>query len=77
MELLTILKYTIAVVSVLLIVIVLLQVRSGGVGTVFGGANSDSLYRTRRGFEAFLYNSTIVLGIVFAIMAIAIAVLNA
>lgn len=77
MDLSNILKYAIAVVSGLLVVAVVLQVRGGGIGQVFGGASGGEFYRSKRGLEAFLYNSTIILGILFAVLAISIAVVNA
>lgn len=77
MELVDILKYAVAIVSFLIIIAVLLQTRSGGLGAVFGGASGGDLYKSRRGFEAFLYNGTIVLGILFAILSLGIAILAA
>lgn len=76
MELTVILKYLLVVVSVLLIASILLQNRGGGLGTIFGGSGGGEYYRSRRGIEAFLYNSTIVLGIVFGVISIAIAILS-
>lgn len=52
-----------------LIVIILLQTRSSGVGSVFGGA-ATSIYRTRRGVERTLFIVTIVLSVLFFIIAI-------
>ncbi len=77
MSLVDILKYALIIDSVLLTISILMQNRSGGLGTVFGGFSGGEFYRSKRGMEAILYNSTIVLGIIFAILAIAIAVLNA
>ncbi len=77
MNLSDILKYAIAIVSVLLVFTVVLQVRGGGIGQVFGGVSGGEFYRSKRGLEAFLYNSTIILGILFGILAISIAVVNA
>lgn len=77
MSITDILKYILAVISVLLMVAVLLQNRSGGIGTVFGGSGGGEFYRSKRGIEAFLYNGTIILGILFAIVSLSIAVLNA
>lgn len=71
-----ILKYVLAVVSVLLSLFILLQARGSGLGTVFGGSGGGEFYRSKRGLEAFLYNGTIILGILFAFLAIGIAVLN-
>lgn len=70
------LKYLVAFVSIAIIVFVILQTRSGGLGTVFGGSSGGDLYKSRRGFEAFLYNGTIVLGILFAVLSLSIAVVN-
>lgn len=77
MEIEQILKYIAAVSSVLIIIVILLQTRSGGLGTVFGGSSGGDLYKSRRGFEAFLYNSTIVLTIILVVCSLAIAILSA
>jgi preprotein translocase subunit SecG len=77
MELEVILKYLLAVVCSLMVVSVILQTRSGGLGTVFGGSTGGEFYKSRRGFEGFLYNGTIVLGIFFAILSLAIAIVSA
>jgi preprotein translocase subunit SecG len=55
-------------VSLALIVVLLLQVRGGGLGGIFGQA--DTVYRTRRGVEKRLLQFTIVLMILFAILCI-------
>lgn len=70
-----ILKFAMAVVSVVTIVAILLQVRSGGIGSVFGGVGGES-YRSKRGTELFMYNLTIFCGILLALIAIAIAIVN-
>jgi protein translocase SecG subunit len=77
MNLNDILRYALAVNAVLLIIVILLQNRNGGLGTVFGGTGGGEFYRSRRGLEAFLYNSTIALGILFGVLSIAIAIINA
>ncbi len=56
------------IVSVVLIVVLLLQVRGGGLGGIFGQA--DSTFRTRRGLEKTLFQFTIVLVVVFVVLAI-------
>jgi protein translocase SecG subunit len=72
-----ILKYIAAVAAVLLIVIILLQVRSGGLGSTFGGSSGGGEgYRSKRGIEALLYNSTIVLIAVFAVSAFVLAAIG-
>ena len=56
------------VVAVALILIVLLQVRGGGLGGIFGQA--DTVYRTKRGVEKTLFQLTIALVFIFLILAI-------
>jgi len=56
------------VVAVTLILLVLLQVRGGGLGGIFGQA--DTVYRTKRGVEKTLFQLTIALVIIFVILAI-------
>ena len=56
------------VLSVALILAILLQVRGGGLGGIFGQA--DSVYRTRRGIEKTLFQLTIVLAVLFIIISI-------
>ena len=57
------------IVSVALIVVILLQVRSGGLGGVFGGTES-AVYKTRRGVERTLFNITIGLSVAFFVITI-------
>ena len=56
------------VVSALLIAFILLQNRAEGLGSFFGGGGE--VFRAKRGFEKFLYNATIVLMVVFAVVSI-------
>ena len=56
------------VLSAALILIILLQVRGGGLGGIFG--QPDSVYRTKRGVEKTLFQLTIALVILFIIVAI-------
>ena len=58
-------------VSVALSATVLFQLRGGGIGGIFGQA--DSVYRTRRGIESTLLKLTIVLVVVLVILATLIA----
>jgi preprotein translocase subunit SecG len=53
------------VVSVILIIIILLQVKGSGFGAALGGMSGGSVYRTKRGLERTLFQATIVLTIVF------------
>ncbi|MFW5702900.1 MAG: preprotein translocase subunit SecG [Candidatus Dojkabacteria bacterium] len=65
-----------AVLGVAIVVAILLQRGTSGLGTVFGGGVSDS-FRTKRGFEAFVYNLTIFLVVMFVANALAIAITGA
>ncbi len=56
------------VLSVALILAILLQVRGGGLGGIFGQA--DTVFRTRRGVEKTLFQLTIVLIVLFIIVSI-------
>ena len=56
------------VLAVALILAVLLQVRGGGLGGIFGQA--DTVYRTKRGVEKTLFQLTIVLVVLFVIISI-------
>ena len=56
------------VLSIALILVVLLQVRGGGLGGIFG--QTDSVYRTKRGVERTLFQLTIALVILFLIVSI-------
>jgi len=55
-------------VAVALIGVILLQVKGGGLGGIFG--QPDSVYRTRRGVEKSLLQITIALTVVFILLAI-------
>lgn len=52
-------------VSVILIVVILLQVKGSGFGAALGGMSGGSVYRTKRGLERTLFQATIILTIVF------------
>jgi len=56
------------VLSIALILAILLQVRGGGLGGIFG--QPDSVYRTRRGVEKTLFQLTIALAILFIILSV-------
>ncbi|MFC1873743.1 preprotein translocase subunit SecG [Chloroflexota bacterium] len=56
------------VLSVALVLAVLLQVKGGGGGGIFGQA--DTVYRTRRGAEKTLFQLTIFLIVLFVIVSI-------
>lgn len=56
------------ILSITLIVLLLLQSKGAGLGGIFGG---DSIYRTRRGVEKTIFQATIILGIIFFVIALA------
>jgi preprotein translocase subunit SecG len=58
-------------ISIALIATVLFQLRGGGIGGIFGQA--DSVYRTRRGIESTLFRLTIILVVLLVIFAVLIA----
>jgi preprotein translocase subunit SecG len=57
------------IVSVALVAIILLQVRSSGLGGAFGGTES-AIYKTRRGLERTLFNITIGLSVAFFLITL-------
>jgi preprotein translocase subunit SecG len=57
------------VLSTALVLAILVQVRGGGLGGIFGQA--DSVYRSRRGVEKTLYRLTIVLVVLFVAVSLA------
>jgi protein translocase SecG subunit len=66
MELLrTALPYVQIVLSTLLVAAILLQQRGSSIGGAFGGDNFSSAFHKRRGAELFLFQATIVLGVLF------------
>lgn len=55
-------------VAIALIATVLFQLHGGGLGGIFGQA--ESTYRTRRGIEKTLFKLTIALAVIFITLAI-------
>lgn len=60
------LSVALIVLSLVLIALVMMQVRGGGFGDMFGGSD---LYRTRRGVEKTVFNATIVFSTLFLLTA--------
>ena len=56
------------VISVALVTAILFQVKGGGLGGIFGQA--DSVFRTKRGIEKWLFIATIVLVVIFVVLSI-------
>ena len=59
-------------IAIALIATVLFQLRGGGIGGIFGQA--DTVYRTRRGIESTLFKLTIILGVTLVVFALLIAI---
>ena len=57
--------------SVLLVIAVVLQQSEAGLGGAFGGSRFSGVHYTRRGAEKFLFNATIVLGVLFVLASLA------
>jgi len=62
------LNVTQIVIAIALILVIMFQVRGGGLGGIFGQA--DTVFRTRRGMEKRLFQFTIVLVILFVIISV-------
>ena len=64
---------TITIISALIMIAtILLQSRGSSLGSAFGGENN--FYRTRRGAEKIIFNTTIVMAVVF-VMSIILGIL--
>ncbi len=61
----TVLPYIQIVLSLILIAGIVLQQRGAGLGGAFGGDNFSTTFYKRRGAEKFLFNTTIVIAILF------------
>ncbi len=66
-----VLPYIQIVLSVLLIICVLLQQTGASLGGAFGGDNFSAAYHTRRGSEKALFYASVIIGILFAVSALA------
>lgn len=64
-----ILPYIQIVLSILLVAVVLLQRSEAGLGAGFGSSGESTTRHTRRGFEKLIFNSTIVIAVLFALSA--------
>ena len=56
------------IISVGLILSIMFQVKGGGLGGIFGQA--DTVYRTKRGVEKTLFQLTIALAVIFVVVSI-------
>lgn len=70
MELTTILQITIFVSAGLMVLLILLQQRGASLGAGFG--SSGELFTERRGLEKSMFNTTLVLAVVFVLSILAL-----
>lgn len=56
------------VLALAVILIIMMQVKGGGLGGIFGQA--DTVYRTKRGVEKTLFQLTIALAVLFIVVSI-------
>ncbi len=64
------LPYVQIILSVILVLAILLQQTSAGVGGALGGGDGMSFHQTRRGFEKFLFYLSIICAILFALSSL-------
>lgn len=64
----TTLKIIQIILAVILTTLILMQQRGSGLGTAFGG--EGNVYRSRRGIEKFLFYATIVVAVLFCLIAL-------
>lgn len=64
------------ILCVAVIVFVLLQARSAGLGSAFGGMGTSTVFKTRRGVERLIFNATIVFIVLFCLVSIFIAAIH-
>jgi preprotein translocase subunit SecG len=55
------------ILAVLLLAGVLLQQSEAGLGAAFGGSGDAGFKHTRRGFEKWLFNATIIVAVLFVL----------
>ncbi|MGB0757406.1 MAG: preprotein translocase subunit SecG [Patescibacteria group bacterium] len=59
----SVINILLSIIAVVLMIAILLQNRGSGVSGVFGG--EGNVYRTKRGAEKVLFNTTIILSVLF------------
>jgi preprotein translocase subunit SecG len=64
------LNLAMVIISIALIAVIILQSRGAGLGGLTGGDMGGGSYHARRGIERLLFNLTIVLSVVFFLLAI-------
>ncbi len=73
----SLIPYVQIVLSVLLIGLILVQQSGGSSGGALGSSDTGtSVFHTRRGFEKFLFITTIVVSVLFALSAFIVLILK-
>ncbi len=58
------------ILCIAVIIFILLQARGAGLGSAFGGSSTGSVFKTRRGVEKLIFNTTIVFVVLFCLISI-------
>ena len=64
------------ILCVAVIVFILLQARGAGLGSAFGGSSAGSVFKTRRGVERLIFNTTIVFVVLFCLISVLSAAIH-
>jgi len=64
------------IVAILLIVLIMLQVKGGALGSLLGGDAGGGLSHTRRGLEKTMFQITVYLSIAFMVISLFSVVAN-
>lgn len=62
--------------AVALIALILLQQRGSGLSSTFGGEGGFLSYRSRRGFEKFIFSLTIAVSVLFFFISLILVTIN-
>lgn len=65
-----ILTFALIAIDVLLVILILMQQREGGLSTVFGG--EGNVYRSRRGLAKGIHYMTVILAVLFIGLSVAV-----
>jgi len=65
-----------AVLACLLVALILLQRSEAGLGAAFGGDSGGAVTYTRRGAEKFIFQTTVIVAILFAASSLAILIIK-
>lgn len=73
----SLLPYIQIILAILMVAAILMQRSEASAGGAFGGAdNWNAGYHTKRGFEKFIFNATIVLAVLFVITSLLALILR-